>query len=155
MAPFDEVDETGNLKFAVSKYRTAKYSYRALMGWDAAMKVATDQEMRYCVLCEGPLDAARVGPGGIAVLGSSLTVSDAQRIATNFHVVVTAFDNDKAGKEATAKVTRQLMSESIPHSTLQRVEPLTIPDGKDIGEMKQEVFNALLETTMRRLKRQF
>jgi hypothetical protein len=65
--PFDEVDEDGHIKFAPSKYKTAKHSGRELMGWDGAIKRADedDDPIRWCVLTEGPLDGARVGPGGL------------------------------------------------------------------------------------------
>ncbi len=69
--PFDQADATGTLKFVPSKYRTAKYSSREMMGWDAALAraKADPAPIKWCVLCEGPLDAARVGPGGIALIG--------------------------------------------------------------------------------------
>ena len=65
--PFDE-EKDGQLKFKPSKYRTAKYSSRQMMGWDAAVKRAEEDtaDITWVVLCEGPLDAARCGPGGVA-----------------------------------------------------------------------------------------
>jgi len=82
VAPFDETDANGNLKMAgLSKYRTAKYSYRAMMGWDAALAAPDKDGLKWCVLCEGPLDAARVGPGGVALIGKSISAENAAKVA--------------------------------------------------------------------------
>ena len=108
--PFDEVDEDGILKFRPAKYKTAKHSGRELMGWDAAIKRADEDEdpIRWCVLTEGPLDGARVGPGGLTIMGKSLSRDNAAKVASNFHLVITAFDNDKSGKEATSKIAASI-----------------------------------------------
>lgn len=155
-APYDERDQTGNLKFSPSKYRTAKYSSREVMGWDAAMsaKHRWDEELSMCVLVEGPMDAARVGPGGIAVLGSSLSLHRAEKMARNFRVIITAFDNDKAGQEATAKITRQLMSDEFGTvSQIIAVEKMEIPTGKDLGDMPQKDFEQIMQSTVRKIRR--
>ena len=97
MPPFDEVDDEGHIKFDPSKYKTAKHSGRELMGWDAAIAqadqgvvqfgtpepVATGDGIRWCVLTEGPLDAARIGPGALCIMGKSLSQENAAKIASN------------------------------------------------------------------------
>ena len=154
--PFDELTETGTLKFQPSKYRTAKYSARQMMGWDAAVaRAAADSDpLRWCVLCEGPLDAARVGPGGIALIGSSISPDNAEKVASAFHVVLTAFDEDRAGKEATDRIGKMILGSKQRAPLVQMVVPLQIASGKDIGEMSQEAFDALLQKTLRRVKRE-
>jgi hypothetical protein len=114
--PFDEVDERGTLRFQPSKYRTAKYSSREMIGWDAAMKRAQEdpQDIKWVVLCEGPLDAARVGPGGVGLIGSSISPENAALVAYNFDIVYTAFDVDKAGRDATERITVYQSSNHFP-----------------------------------------
>jgi hypothetical protein len=155
VAPFDETNQEGTLRFQPSKYRTAKYSSRQMMGWDAALKRAEEDSdpMKWVVLCEGPLDAARVGPGGVALIGSSISPDNADKVASSFHIVFTAFDEDKAGKGATEKVGRMLMGSKCRAPIVQLVIPLPIPSGKDIGEMTQEAFDAMLKNAIKRSKR--
>lgn len=153
--PFDETMEDGTLRFQPSKYRTAKYSQREMMGWDAAIERAdADPDMlRWVVLCEGPLDAARVGPGGVALIGSSISPVNATKVAANFSVVFTAFDNDLAGTAATEKIGRMILGGSQRNLVTQLVVPLPVEGGKDIGDMSQEAFNALLQKSIRRAQR--
>jgi hypothetical protein len=110
--------------------------------------------LRWSVLCEGPLDAARVGPGGIALIGSSISPENAEKVASAFHVVFTAFDEDRAGKEATARIGKMILGAKQRAPLVQMVVPLQIASGKDIGEMSQEQFDALLQKTLRRVKRE-
>ena len=155
VSPFDETNQEGTLRFQPSKYRTAKYSQRQMMGWDAAVKRADEDNdpMKWVVLCEGPLDAARVGPGGVALIGSSISPDNAEKVASNFHIVFTAFDEDKAGKGATEKVGRMLMGSKCRAPLVQLTIPLPIPSGKDIGEMTQEAFDAMLSKAIKRSQR--
>jgi hypothetical protein len=155
VSPFDEVNQEGTLRFQPSKYRTAKYSQRQMMGWDAAVKRANDDPNphKWVVLCEGPLDAARVGPGGVALIGSSISPDNAEKVASTFNIVFTAFDEDKAGKGATEKVGRMLMGSKCRAPVIQLVIPLPIPSGKDIGEMTQEAFDAMLAKAIKRSQR--
>jgi hypothetical protein len=118
MPPFDEVDEDGQIKFDPSKYKTAKHSGRELMGWDAAIAQANQDEIRWCVLTEGPLDTARLGPGGLCIMGKSLSQENAAKVASNFHLVLTAFDNDRSGREATEKISAQLFGSKARDSTV-------------------------------------
>lgn len=151
--PFDQVDDTGSLRFRPAKYRTAKHSYRALMGWDAALSTAARAEgMSWCVLCEGPLDAARVGPGGIALIGKSINRERAGMVVRNFNLVFTAFDDDKPGREATASVAKMLSTDHRG-SILQAVTPMPLPPGKDPGEADQDEFDELLARMIARAHR--
>ena len=155
VSPFDETNQEGTLRFQPSKYRTAKYSQRQMMGWDAAVKRASDDPSphKWVVLCEGPLDSARVGPGGVALIGSSISPDNAEKVASSFHIVFTAFDEDRAGKGATEKVGRMLMGSKCRAPLIQLTIPLPIPSGKDIGEMTQEAFDAMLSKAIKRSQR--
>lgn len=155
VSPFDEIDEGGSYKFDPAKYKNAKHSGRELMGWDAATKRANedDNSIRWCVLVEGPLDAARIGPGGLAIMGKSLGHDNAAKIASDFHLVLTAFDNDKSGEEATEKISASLKKYSDRASTLNHVESLLIPSGKDLGDLDQAVADELLLATLKRAMR--
>ncbi len=156
VSPFDQTDEDGTYKFDPSKYKTAKHSTRELMGWDAAIKRADEDEdpIRWCVLTEGPLDTARIGPGGLILMGKSLSQDNAEKVASNFHLVLTGFDNDRSGKEATEKITAALYGTKSRNPIISHVEPMVITSGKDLGEMDQGLADELLVNTIRRGKRQ-
>jgi hypothetical protein len=153
VSPFDEVDQDGHIKFDPSKYKTAKHSGRELMGWDAAVARADDTSIRWCVLTEGPLDAARIGPGGLALMGKSLSQENATKVASNFHLVITAFDNDEAGKDATEKISTSLSNSQARAKLLQYVERLVVPTGKDLGELDQSIADSILLDTLKRAVR--
>lgn len=153
--PFDETNEDGTPKFQPSKYRTAKYSSRQMMGWDAALlRAERDPDyLKWVVLCEGPLDAARVGPGGVALIGSSISHENAALVASNFNIVFTAFDEDKAGRGATEKVGKMLMSSKQRAPVIQLVAPLPVTGGKDLGDMTQEAFETMFRRTRNKTNR--
>lgn len=167
MPPFDEVDDEGHIKFDPSKYKTAKHSGRELMGWDAAIAqadrgvvqfgtpepVASGDGIRWCVLTEGPLDAARIGPGALCIMGKSLSQENAAKIASNFHIVLTAFDNDRYGREATEKISATLFGSKARDHIVISVGAMVIPEGKDLGEMNQDLADKLLRDTILKSKR--
>lgn len=154
VAPFDELFED-TLRFKPSKYRTAKYSTRQMMGWDAALtRAAQDQDpIKWLVLCEGPLDAARVGPGGVALIGSSISPENAAKVTANFHVVFSGLDNDRAGVNATESVRKVLTSSQGKTSLLQAVIPLIIPLGKDLGDLSKETYEGVFSRATRTMRR--
>jgi hypothetical protein len=87
------------------KYVTAPGSERnsQLCGFDHVHLVSQSvaESERFCVLAEGPLDAARFPNNGMAVLGKYLSDTQALLVrAAGFTRVVLAFDADKAGREA-------------------------------------------------------
>ncbi len=154
VAPFDELKE-GSLRFQPSKYRTAKYSSRQMMGWDAAItRTAEDtDDLRWVVLCEGPLDAARVGPGGVALIGSSISPDNAKKVAENFHLAFLGFDADKAGRDAHDKISRQLQDGSIKAPILGNCIGMPIPSGKDLGDLRSEEYETMFRRLLKRAKR--
>jgi len=154
LSPFDE-ERNGVLRFQPSKYRTAKYSSRQLMGWDAATQraKADSADIKWAVLCEGPLDAARVGPGGIAVIGSSLNMENTLKVAQQFHLVFLAFDADKAGRAATEKIAKALRSTNLKAPLLSIVFDLQVPSGRDLGDLTQPEYEQLFKRAHNRVKR--
>lgn len=151
--PFNEVNEEQRYEWQPSKYKTAKYGNRFVAGWDAAIRESRNSDYSWCCICEGPLDAGRVGPGGLAVFGSSLPADAAKKIVENFQIVITAFDNDAAGVAATNTVHRQLNAVSARNPAMMELAQMQIPSGKDLGEMKQDVADELLQLTLNRIKR--
>jgi DNA primase len=107
------------------------------------------------VLCEGPLDAARVGPGGVAVIGSSISPTNVELIASKFQIVYTAFDTDKVGKAATEKIGKQLYEAKLRNSLILLVRPLQISQGKDIGAMTQVEFDRMFDIAKKDVSRQY
>jgi hypothetical protein len=98
------------------------------MGWDAAIARANEDEdpIRWCVLTEGPLDTARIGPGGLILMGKSISPENAMKVANNFHLVLTAFDNDISGKEATGKIGAQLHGTKVRDPLVSLVMPMEL-----------------------------
>lgn len=128
-----------------SKYKTATHSYRetAPMGWDAAIEFNLTQDVRWGVIGEGPLDALRVGPPGMAALGKTLPGRMPRMIAEHFEVIFTMFDNDAAGKRATEQIKNQLMRAG---GCIREVIPINIGFGcKDVGEMTDEQWRQTIE----------
>ena len=97
---------------------------------------------RVCILAEGPLDAGRVGPPGIAMLGKFLSKDQAALLNARFDVVIFVADNDAAGQEAKAKVFSALHEH--PGVTLHLLDvPAAV---KDLGEMTRPAARALVQT---------
>lgn len=117
-----------------SKYKTAFGMLRneTLMGVDAAIEFNRKLGLKKPTACivEGPLDAARIGPGAIALLGKYMSERHADLLVSKFKKLIVVADNDKAGREMADRI-RQLMSE-------RRIEIvfIDIPEQyKDVGEM--------------------
>jgi hypothetical protein len=99
------------------KYVTAPHSERngQLCGYDYVRAVARSMPVaeRYCVLTEGPLDAARFPGHGLAVLGKYLSEIQALLVAAEFQRAILAFDGDKPGREACAAAEILLWSRGV------------------------------------------
>lgn len=123
-----------DLLWKPSKYKTAFGMPRneVLMGVDAAVlfNVATAQKKPTAFLVEGPLDAGRIGPGGVAMLGKYLSERQADILTRKFKRLVIVADNDAAGQEAKQRIKTVLSSRNT------EVVFADVPKGyKDIGEM--------------------
>lgn len=117
-----------------SKYKTAFGMLRneSLIGIDAA--VAFNKKMNLkkstAFIVEGPLDAGRLGPGGVAILGKYLSDRQADMLIRKFRRLIMLMDNDKAGKEAKERIIEVMKGKMVDISFVE------VPSGyKDIGEM--------------------
>lgn len=130
--------------FSPPKYLNAPGSERnkLLMGFDAAVAAVADRERkdRFCVLVEGPLDAAKLGPPAIAILGKSLSDFQADALAKRFSVICTVMDRDEAGRQCLANIRAKMGARNI------RVTNVPVPEGnKDAGDLSYEEASALMD----------
>lgn len=116
-----------------SKYRTGNGTQRSrvVMGYDAAVdwneRVGTKEP--FAILVEGPLDAARFGPPGIAFLGKYLNEEQGKLIARKFKKVIYITDSDASGLQSKKSIIRSLAGKVDLHEAV-------VPKGvKDVGEM--------------------
>ena len=126
--------EVYELLWKPSKYKTAFAMARndVLMGYDAAVYFNKSLGIKKptVFLAEGPLDAGRLGAGGVAMLGKYLSDQQADLLTRKFKRIVFFSDNDKAGEEAKARVKEVMRSKSA------EVLFASVPDQyKDLGEM--------------------
>lgn len=132
-----------NITWSPSKYKTAFGMSRnnTLMGVDAAVNwsKALGFPKSTAALVEGPLDAGRIGAGGIAMLGKYLSMEQADMLCKRFRRLLMVMDNDAAGEEATKRVKIVMMDR------LTEVIFVKVPDEyKDIGEMTSLSAAALI-----------
>jgi hypothetical protein len=131
--------------FNPHKYLNALGSKRncLLMGYDQAVQwnkeQGFDKNSSFCILVEGPLDAAKVGPPAIAILGKSLSEIQASLIKENFGKIIVLADNDKAGNECKQCIFKRLSPYPI--------DDITIPSGKDAGELSYTEALNLVKTS--------
>lgn len=128
--------------FSPHKYLNAKGSSRnkLLFGLDQAIEFNKDRPRheKFCVLCEGPLDAAKLGAPAIALLGKNLSAFQAEEIIKNFSVVCTCMDQDAAGGECFESIASHLPGRNGVD--------VTVPDGhKDAGELSYEEAALLMK----------
>lgn len=123
-----------------AKYINAKGMLKSssLMGLDAAVDHNTSIGNDYCILVEGPLDAARIGPPGIAMLGKMLSPEQAAVIRQHFKRVFTIIDNDAAGRSSLASIQANLGPLFKGNITL----PSSV---KDIGELSYEEASVIIQ----------
>lgn len=129
--------------FDPPKYLNATGSERnkLLMGYDAAVEANSgrDASSTFCVLCEGPLDAAKLGSPAIAILGKSLSDFQADALAKQFNEICTVMDNDEAGRQCLNRI-RAKMRERGRH-----VHNVPVPGNvKDAGDLSYEEAAALM-----------
>ena len=110
------------------------------MGFDAAVEFNKDKPKkdRFCIIVEGPLDAAKIGPPGIALLGKSMSQNQAKYIQSEFSKVYVMPDNDRAGEQMAECVERML-------PTL-NVDIIDVPGNvKDVGDLSKEQVKQILK----------
>lgn len=119
---------------------------RMLFGYDQAAMWNLDNAMHgprsRCVVVEGPLDALRIGPPAVAVLGASMSRVQAAMIAGRFSRVIIAGDNDKAGGEAVGRIMEALKAAGV---NMALVDAVKVPSGKDLGDMETKAALELIQ----------
>jgi len=119
-----------------SKYKTATGARRSecVVGFDAAVRWNESMgggRKPTVVVTEGPLDAGRIGPPAVAMLGKNMSGAQAMLLAKKFRRLIYVADNDEAGKKAAMSVERAAGS-------MMEVVILTLPPHfKDAGEADQ------------------
>lgn len=141
--PILRKDYDGDWMWKASKYRTSPGCHRnmVLMGLDKAKAWNDDRDMSspLVFVVEGPLDAARIGPPAVAMMGKTLSSSQANLLRSFKHVVL-VLDNDDAGSSGLTRAKHVLKQQSLDYSILE------VPDGcKDIGEVPSEDIPDLIE----------
>lgn len=112
-----------------------------LMGFDAAIAFNKDRspKERFCIIVEGPLDAGKIGPPAIALMGKAFSEQQASFVASAFGkgVIGVVPDNDKAGRQGLDAVRKRLEGYNVV--------PVLLPDGvKDAGELTYEEARKLV-----------
>lgn len=131
--------------FNPHKYMNALGSKRnmMLMGYDQAVKwneeKGFNKNSSFCILVEGPLDAAKIGPPAIAILGKSLSPIQAELIKEKFGKIIVVADNDKAGQECKRCIYERL----APYP----VDDVTVMGGKDAGDLSYEEALELVKSS--------
>ena len=129
---------------APSKYRSSNGIERnsVLFGYDAAVRWNMQHRpgrAPVAFLAEGPLDACRIGPPGIAQIGKFLSDSQVEILARRFSVAVLVPDNDKAGQDTKEDSMRRLSSKM-------KTRLWELPSQyKDIGEMPDQEAKAKVQ----------
>jgi hypothetical protein len=85
------------------------------------------------LLTEGPLDAIWLqqnGYPGVAVFGTSLSEQQ-MALVRRFHTIIIGYDNDGPGRDATAKIWRQMIDAGY---LMHQLWLMRYPDGKDANE---------------------
>jgi 5S rRNA maturation endonuclease (ribonuclease M5) len=131
--------------FNPHKYMNALGSKRnmMLMGYDQGVRwnkeKFTDKNDTFCILVEGPLDAAKIAPPAIAILGKSLSPMQADLIKSKFSKIIIVADNDKAGQEAKKCIYERMAP--FP------VDEVTVTSGKDAGDLSYEDARNLVKSS--------
>lgn len=136
-APWTPIDEIRNSRLEwkkLPKYKTADYTSRSevLFGFDAAVEWNRDKVVETTIISEGPLDAGRVGPPAVCMVGSFFSEAQAALVTSRFRRIWIVADKDNAGKAAAASVMSRLAGHDV--------RQLELPEStkKDLGDLSQE-----------------
>jgi hypothetical protein len=111
------------------------------MGLDAAIRFNSilGKEKVTWFIVEGPLDAGRIGPPALAILGKYMSEYQAAVVAKHFSKAVIVADNDFSGKSM-KEICKKVLGLKM------EVDTLEVPDGfKDIGEMSQAEATKMIQ----------
>jgi len=111
LPPYNALDDRGAWIWkSLAKYYNARGAQRTACGFDSAVRwnAGRRRAARFCVVTEGPLDAGKIGPPAIALVGKFMSPEQATMIASEFSSVLLGYDNDEAGRSQRAKAAAAL-----------------------------------------------
>jgi hypothetical protein len=120
-----------------------------LLGFDAAMawnKANDDGKGYWCVLAEGGLDAGRVGPPAMAIMGKSFSEKQCELAAFGFTKVLYVGDADQAGREAANTVGKRFAD--LPSFRKPELKIVYPPSGKDLGDMAPDAAEQFIKDNL-------
>lgn len=79
-----------------------------LLGFDAAVKYNEGKTTKTLILTEGPLDAAKIGPPAVAVMGKWVSEGQAALASNSFNNIIIIPDNDRGGQDFLNHARRSL-----------------------------------------------
>lgn len=98
------------------------------------------------VICEGPIDTWKIGPGAVATFGTVFTESQLS-LLTDVPIRVVCFDNEKEAQRRAHQLCRQLSS--YPGQT----ENVVLETGKDPGDADPAEISELRSTFLENLEK--
>jgi hypothetical protein len=124
----------------ISKYRSADGMIRnkVVIGFDAALASVQGKSFRPVILCEGPLDAAKLGPPAVALTGKFVSIDQKNLLAKYFTHFACCYDNDEGGDQSDKYFEAAFSSMGGRHFRPPKHR-------KDLGECTQEEINQLRE----------
>ena len=126
----------GNVRYKAYLYPRGSKTRQVLFNYDRA------RQYEHVVICEGVFDAIRVGPRGVAVLGSHLSDQQiALLLASRAREITLLFDPDTAGKAATTKSLEKLKA------FYSRLRVVSLPHGRDPDQFRREKLWQIIEAT--------
>jgi len=113
----------------------------ALMGFDAALKWSKHTGIKTIGIVEGVLDAARLGPPFVSIMGLRLSSNQASLITNHFDRVVYTPDNDEVCDEDKAEIFCKSVTEALLPKGIELVKAVPPKGVEDAGAMNQEQVN--------------
>ena len=141
------VDCPGYGGFRIPKYLGARGMARnsCLMGFDSLVAFSKDQKHPWVIICEGPLDAARLGLGAVAVCGKFASAAQVELMLSVASTIIVIPDADLAGSRLFSYIGQWVAGRC-------RVEEMKLPPGiKDAGELSPEAVVVFREDCLRKL----
>lgn len=89
-----------------------------------------------CIICEGPFDVFKIGPGAVATLGLAYTKKQVEKMS-KYAVRCVCFDNEDKAQDVAVKLCREL--EVFPGETYRVV----LESGKDPGDASRKEIREL------------
>lgn len=114
----------------------------ALMGFDAALEWSKNTGNKTIGIVEGVMDAARLGPPFVSIMGLRMSSNQASLITNHFDRVVYVPDNDVITDEDKAEIFCKSITEALTPKGIQLEKALPPTGVEDAGAMSQEQVTA-------------